>query len=194
VPTTTRLHNLVVLALYGPHRTWTATEGFKGAMSHLASFLSGACTSLSGLLMGALCAVWCPLQSSNNSGCARVASSVLLVCIAGAQEGGSSGPDATLLPLPTQALLSALHDHLTANLAHPSPDPITYSRAAGQVYSAYASGVKQLVAQSGGSHPRNGDHHGIGALIVEALKHVESTVAAATASARQRSSRMLVQA
>jgi hypothetical protein len=126
--------------------------------------------------------------------CVRVWASVPLVCIAGAQQGGASGPDATLLPLPTQALLSALHDHLTAHLTHPSPDPITYSRTAGQVYSAYASGVKQLVSKSGGSHPHNADHHGIGALIVEALKHVESTVAAATASARQRSSRMLVQA
>lgn len=144
--------------------------------------------------MGASCAVTCgPYKAPAHLG-VYVWASVPLVCIAGAQEGGASGPDATLLPLPTQALLSALHDHLTANLAHPSPNPITYSRAAGQVYSAYASGVKQLVAQSGGSHPRNGDHHGIGALIVEALKHVESTVAAATASARQRSSRMLVQA
>lgn len=103
--------------------------------------------------------------------------------LAGAQEGGAAGPDASLLPLPTQALLSALHDHLATNLARPSAEPLEYSRTAGHVYSAYASGVKQLVAQGSGNHPRNGDHHGIGVLIVEALKHVEVTVAAATARA-----------
>lgn len=83
--------------------------------------------------------------------------------------------------MPTQALLSALHEHLAVSLAHPATTALQYSRVAGEVYSAYASRVKQLVSQAGsGSHPQHTDYHGIGALIVEALKHVESTVAAAT--------------
>lgn len=103
---------------------------------------------------------------------------------AGAQEGhssdGASGQavDAQMLPMPTQALLSALHEHLLANLAHPST-ALQYSRTAGLVYNAYTSKVKQMVAQNG-RHTRPGEHHSIGALIVEALRHVESTVAAAT--------------
>src|SRR5690242_10365352 len=109
----------------------------------------------------------------------------MLHCIAGAQEGAALGADASLLPLPTQALLSALHDHLSAHLAHPAADPLEYSRTAGQLYSAYASRVKQLVAEGSHPHHAGADHHGIGVLIVEALKHVEetleTTVAAATA-------------
>lgn len=116
------------------------------------------------------------------------------LALAGAQEGGPSGPDASMLPLPTQALLAALHDHLDHNLAQPAGSALQYSKAAGQVYGAYAGMVKQLVAASGGSNPRHSDHHGIGVLIVEALRHVESTVAAATARARQRSRMLVAQA
>lgn len=93
-----------------------------------------------------------------------------------------------MLSLPTQALLSALHDHLIATLAHPS-NALQYSRVAGEVYSAYASRVKQLVAQQGAGL-RHAEHHGIGALIVDALKHVEATMSAA-ARARQRARELL---
>jgi hypothetical protein len=94
-----------------------------------------------------------------------------------------------MLPLPTQALLSALQDHLTAHLAHPST-ALQYSRAAGELYRAYASRVKQLVAQQGAGLHQSQHHHGIGALIVEALKHVEVTVTAA-ARARHRARELL---
>lgn len=94
-----------------------------------------------------------------------------------------------MLPLPTQALLSALQDHLTAHLAQPGP-ALQYSRAAGEVYTAYASRVKQLVAQRGAGLHHAEHHQGIGALIVEALKHVEVTVTAA-ARARHRARELL---
>jgi hypothetical protein len=92
--------------------------------------------------------------------------------------------DSSMLPLPTQALLSALHDHLIASLAHPYGTPLQYSRTAGKVYSTYASRVKQLVAQVGAAHhPQHSEHHhSIGALIVEALRHVEGLAAEARAA------------
>lgn len=105
----------------------------------------------------------------------------------GAVQGGRpSGPDTSLLPLPTQALLSALHDHLSQNLPQPAESTLQYSRAAGDVYTAYASRVKQLVAQRGVGL-RQSEHAGIGTLIVEALKHVqEAKVSAASRTQRQR--------
>lgn len=105
---------------------------------------------------------------------------------AGVQEGRPSGPDAGLLPLPTQALLWALHDHLSQRLPQPAESTLQYSRAAGDVYTAYASKVKQLVAQRGAGL-RQSEHASIGALIVEALKHVqEATVLGATRRRRQK--------
>jgi len=105
---------------------------------------------------------------------------------AGALEEGAPAGDATMLPLPTRALLSVLHDHLTASLAQPSA-PLWYSRVAGEVYAAYTRRVKQLVTQAGSSSPAGqGDHHSIGTLILEALRHVETTVGVAAPRRRHR--------
>jgi hypothetical protein len=111
------------------------------------------------------------------------------VLTAAAVDSSSEQSDSSLrLPLPTQALLSALHDHLVASLAHPYSTPLQYSRTAGQMYSTYASRVKQLVAESGAAHhPQHSEHHhSIGALIVEALRHVEGLAAEARAGPRPR--------
>lgn len=109
----------------------------------------------------------------------RTGTSGVLKAVAG--DPFSEQGDSPMLPLPTQALMSALHDHLIASLAHPYSTSLQYSRTAGQVYSTYASRVKQLVAQSGAAHhlQHSEHHHSIGALIVEALRHVEGLAAEA---------------
>lgn len=105
---------------------------------------------------------------------------------AGAQEEGIPAGDAITLPLPTRALLSVLHDHLSASLAQPSA-PLWYSRVAGEVYAAYTRRVKQLVTQAGSNNPAGqGDHHSIGTLILEALRHVETTVGVGAPRRRHR--------
>lgn len=84
--------------------------------------------------------------------------------------GGSSAAaaDASLLPLPTRALLEVLHDWLATHLARPGPR-LQYSRVAGQLHTAYARRVKDLLAQGAAVHHPSHSHH-FGTLVLEALE------------------------
>ncbi|WIA20981.1 hypothetical protein OEZ85_005318 [Tetradesmus obliquus] len=77
------------------------------------------------------------------------------------------------LPLPTQALLEALQQHLQETLAYPGKPGHDYRKTAGQLVTAYNRRVKQLLQQQPGQHASSGlDHSYIASLISSALHHV----------------------
>uniref|UniRef100_A0A383W8C6 Sulfotransferase n=1 Tax=Tetradesmus obliquus TaxID=3088 RepID=A0A383W8C6_TETOB len=89
------------------------------------------------------------------------------------QQQQQDTPGALELPLPTQALLEALQQHLQETLAYPGKPGHDYRKTAGQLVTAYSRRVKQLLQQQPGQHGSSGlEHSYIASLISSALHHV----------------------